>query len=230
MRGIVPRLVNEDAKIAALLTKQNIEKFKKGSNTRFYDVTYPLYVKEFAALQKDAPIPSWGKRIGMVYSWIPGISNQAFQYHEDMELVKKDARLMTELAECFQGELLEKSKIDVVNPQEKYLLRIGNGSVINMKEKVQPLLGRLMHGNENVHTQIATNSKMLHFIAPHLFPILDANICRTIFGKKSPRLSDYMDYMYLVKGFLEDDVLTASLADKSVSKLYIIDGVLFNSQ
>ena len=226
---IVPgRLEEERKRIAFELTEPKINRFLKKSFSRFYDFTYPVYIEEFAKLNGDASIRSWAKRVGMVYSWIPGISNSAFRFHDDLDQVAEDAEAMTKLAERFKGKKLEDSQITIGDSKGDFQLTLDDGQKVDLKNEVQPVVGRLMHGKVSEHTQIATNSKMLHFIAPELFPIMDKNICERVFHKGNPRLYDYMDYMALVKSFLEDETLSSLHNNMPVSKLYIIDGVLFN--
>ena len=228
MVKIPARLSAERDRIAVELTKEKIDRFMKKSATRFYDLTYPVYIEEFAKVKEDFSIRLWAKRIGMVYSWIPGISNSAFCFHDDLDQVAEDAEAMTKLAERFRGKKLEDSQITIGDSKGDFQLILDNGETVDLKNEVQTVVGRLMHGKVSGHTQIATNSKMLHFIAPELFPIMDKNICEGVFHKGNPRLHDYMDYMALVKSFLADETLNSLHNNMPVSKLYIIDGVLFN--
>ena len=75
-------LSKEKERMTELLTEEKIKAFLRGSSTTFYDLTHSMYIEEFAKLNNDSSISSWAKKIGMVFSWIPGISSSAFHFED----------------------------------------------------------------------------------------------------------------------------------------------------
>lgn len=187
----------------------------------WYQQSYTLILQRFSAGCEAFPtqMDQWIERKAWVGSWLPTILKG--------EINQADVALLAELESKYRT-------IKIVDMTTDSL------STFNWEEDIYKFLeasDKILNGNGNGnwHENVSSTSKLMHFMCPQLFPIMDAVVCKEIISVKARnnRHRHYFDYFSALIGFLEEDValkeyIVKISTEQKVSVLRIIDLVIFS--
>lgn len=207
----------------------------KDANDRsfWYRKSYKVYISRFAELRKNnKKEDAWIERVGMVYSWIKKIPVAMLDFEAIQELA------------ALEDQLYQSSIVSIGH--ESY--QGGQGNPIKLKYHGDRIFGtrdippipidHFIHlANRIINTgrnsvNLPTTSKLLHFLLPSLFPILDQHVANTVFGaQKNLNINYYREYIFSIQDYLIDgehrELLISQAKDHQRSSLYILDQILF---
>lgn len=223
-RLVTRRKVNEALKnlkqIITLDTINNaLENNYKQSRDLWYQQSYSLILERFALPSNkfEKPMNQWIERKAWVGSWLPTILKGEINETDIMNLSKLESKYRN---------------FEIINL---------NMDEISMKEweeiifKFLQVSNKILYGDANWHKTVASTSKLLHFMCPHLFPIMDKVVLEEIISARSSynMYKNYVDYFAALFQFLEDDQplkkhLMKISSQRKESVLRIIDLVIFS--
>lgn len=205
----------------------NIE-VKKDLN--WYVSSYDVIIRRFNETRGNTSQEAWIERTAFVYSWLPRIPLNA-NFRKD---VPKESHLRIEEA-IQELTILEKS-LHSNGVDSKDLVWNSVGTAGNNGDELELYLERagiIMHSEFNKNTQLASITKLFHFMVPEVFPIFDQHVCRALFGTKTLNLKKYREYLKGVHAFIEapENVeLFGKVNEPPLkNKIYLIDRILFDT-
>lgn len=190
---------------------------QSGTPNAWYQTSYLAILETFNETHGKADDTSWVKRKCAVYSWIGKIPRCG--------LCSSTTSWLTGIESAFAGAVLGARGTRLSGGHILY-----GGAEVSVKE----MLGLANHvlnagGTDNV----ASCSKLLHFMNPRLFPILDRWVYGALRGAISasqPSGNAYVNYLASLESFLGQDGNRERLEGASrgrFSALRVVDMVLF---
>ncbi len=196
----------------------------------WYYKSYNVFLKLFNSTLGKTNLEEWIKRVSCIYSWIAGIPRTNFE----SEIINKLNELENTCSKFKLWELTSMSWSVCKIHKEKEL----KYTDIILRDFKKPqliiqyflkLACKLLNNSEGWDLSIASASKLLHFMLPKLFPILDTKVCQMLFGNKHYSYNKYYVYISALKNFLDNNSEIVIIANKNdMSPLRLVDIVLFN--
>lgn len=230
------QLLTEERIDAALESLVNANQAPKDKDDRsyWYSKSYPVFLRRFAETRtNNLDESAWVERTAYVFSWIPRIpvvrmDMEAIGGLAYLENLFHSSKLWDIGTESYLGGLNDPI-MGIHHGERIFGTGFGRPPVL-IKQFVQLANSVLNYGDTRLN--FPTTTKLLHFIFPDLFPILDSNVCKALYG--NDRVEDYSKYhayMFALQDFLEYEPEAGALfrvaQDAKLPLLRIVDLVLF---
>lgn len=195
----------------------------------WYLSSYYVIKRRFDETRGDTSQEAWIERTALVYSWLPRIPLNA-NFIKD---VSSESNLRIEQA--IQGLTNLEKSLHSNGVDSKDLVWNAVETTGNNGDELEEYLkkaGIIMHSEFNRNTQLASITKLFHFMVPEVFPIFDQHVCRALFGTKTLNLKKYREYLKGVHAFIEapENVELFGKVNEPLlkNKIYLIDRILFD--
>jgi len=195
---------------------------------RWYLCSYPVFARLFSQSQQPISVEAWIQRVACVFSWIARIPTPS--------LDESVIRTLDEIESRYKNEKLWSTDIPpLVLRRDKdqdnllYTERNGDNSAnarIELERILKPA-NTLLNGSGHWDKNLATTTKLLHFMSPNLFPIMDKRIANILEIGKMPNLNNYSCYFLSLRAFLvESKNALTWLVSTGENPLRIIDLIM----
>jgi len=199
---------------------------------QWYLYSYPVFIGLFSQTAKDNQRSAWVQRIACVFSWIARIPTP--------NLDETVLETLTKIANTYQKEKLwqigTESFLGGQGNQDRlrhHGERMFGADIAKtpavLRDYLEPA-NKLLNNSDHWEKNLPTTTKLLHFMCPYLFPILDNRITKVLSIGKIPSYVNYHAYTFALQGFLvESKTMIAELEASGVNPLRLIDVILLNA-
>lgn len=198
---------------------------------KWYRASYPRFLEVFQRTAHTADPQAWVERIACVFSWIGSIPTPRLEPEFLEALVDLERRFSTATLweigiardKTERGGASEVHASDVLLHEPE-----GSKNAVPFSDFLRPA-NKLLNGSDRWEQTTSTSSKLMHFMFPSLFPILDGNVATRLGLGTPPNANGYCVYLMGLRELLQENTgILERCRAQNRHPLRVIDQILFD--